>query len=186
MNGQKMGKLVWPVAVVPLLGLAGVFLLAFGSAGLEGRAEEKAGKEQIHVGPGFSQAVLATQLALQGEKRKSPILLLAAAELVRDLKESGRPADKVQFEGKEPPASDKEPLTLSVAALADKAKIYAKGDKDLSALVEKRAEQLTSRGLNPTVGAKLPSIKIKDITYKILGGGRISAYGSGTIKEHPL
>ena len=48
--------------------------------GKKEKRKEKNGSK-LQVGPGFSQAVLATQLALQGEKRKSPILMLAAAEL---------------------------------------------------------------------------------------------------------
>jgi hypothetical protein len=185
MNGRKMGWLARPVAVVSLLGLATVTLLAPGQVGLkEARAEEKAGKEKLRVGPGFSQAMLATQLALQGEKRKSPILLLAAAELVRDLKESERSTKEVKFEGAG--ADDKSPLTLTVAGLADKAKSYAKKDKDLSALVQKRAEQLTSRGIDPSVGEKLDTVRYKDLAFKILGGGRIRLASSATVKNVPF
>jgi hypothetical protein len=160
--------------------------LAPGDVGLpEARAEEKAAKEKPRVGPGFSQALLATQLALQGEKRKSPIMLLAAAELVRDLKESERSTKEVKFEGAGA-AADKAPLSLSVAGLADKAKAYAKKDKDLSALVQKRAEQLTSRGVDPSVGEKLETVRYKDLAFKILGGGKISTSGSATVRNVPF
>ncbi len=191
MNGRKTGwraRLRRPAAVGSLmLVLAGVFVLASRPAGRnEARAEEKANKEKVRVGPGFSQAILATQLAMQGEKRKSPILMLAAAELVRGLKASDRSAKDAQLQGAEAATSDKDGLTLSVAALADKAKTYAKGDKDLSALVAKHAEQLTSRGLDPTVGGSLPSVRIKDITYKILGGGRVAMDGSARMRNVPF
>ena len=138
------------------------------------------------MGPGFSQAMLATQLALQGEKRKSPILLLAAAELLRDLKESDKSTKDVKFEGAGAEGSEKGPLSLSVAALADKAKTYAKKDKNLSALVQKRAEQLTSRGIDPSVGEKLETFRYKDLAFKILGGGRIRLGSSVTVKNVPF
>lgn len=174
------------LAISLTLAMMCLLLPATGTLGVgEARAEDKK-SDKLSVGPGFSQAVLATQLALQGEKRKSPILLLAAAELVRDLKQSARQAKGTKLEGDGAKSSEKDALKLSVAELADKAKTYAKKDKSLSALVQKRAEQLTSRGLDPRVGEKLTSVQIKDITYKIVGGGRISAFGSGSLNNVPF
>src|SRR5271156_3027291 len=74
-----------------LLGLTALLLPGLGGAGRgTARAEEKKKAKALSVTPGFSQVVLATQLALQGEKRKSAVMMLAAAELVRDLKASER------------------------------------------------------------------------------------------------
>lgn len=147
------------------------------------KKKDKKATGKLTVGEGFGQAILATQLALQGEQRKSPILLLAAAEIVRGLSASDKSIDKVKFESK---AGEGATVNLSVAALVNKAKELAREDKDLAALVEKRGEQLSLRGLDPSVGGSLPSVQLKDKTYKVLGGGPVPSNGTATIRNVPF
>jgi len=116
-----------------------------------------------------AQAALASQLAMEGERRRSPILMLAAAEILGGLKESGKPAGELkrQREGQQG-KSDKSPISLTVGDLIDKAKDFAKDDKDLRSLVESRAEQITSRGLIEPLGRNKPGVNIGPNTFKIM------------------
>jgi hypothetical protein len=183
MTSGKMGRCcrLGRSGLLLVLGLALVLMTAFASARVE-RGKENEDKEKLRVGPGFSQAMLATQLALKGERMRSPILMLAAAELLMDLKESGKSTQEIKMKGEGGDSS----IKLTPADLVQKAKRFAGGDKDLSALVEKRAEQLSSRGLAPSVGEKLQTIKQGGYTFKLLGGGKIPARGEITLGNIPF
>ncbi len=108
MNERTKG---WPSHRVALgvgivaLGLAAILLPASGSGSAAAREE---GKNRPHVSPRFSQALLATQLAMQGERQKSPILMLAAAELVRSLQPAGAGGKELHLEGEGVKEADKD------------------------------------------------------------------------------
>lgn len=78
--------------------------------------------------PGISSAVMAAQLAFEGEKRKSPILLIAAAELLGSAQESNRPTGDVKGAGTSTSKDNKEAPKLNTAELLAKAKKLAEGD----------------------------------------------------------
>jgi hypothetical protein len=188
MNERTKG---WPdrrvmlgAGVLVLLALAWVVLPALAPAGLEAARAE--GGEKMHVSRGVSRAMLATRLALLGEKQHSPILMLAAAELVAGgVKHAPEGGKEFHMEGE---GVKEESVQLKVSYLVDRAKALAKDDADLSALVQKRAEQLTSRGLDPRYAKELPegpTIEGKIFT-KFLGAGKIPANGTATIKDIPF
>ncbi len=114
-------------------------------------AEKKADESKPQAA--VSQAVLAYQLAIQGQHTKSPILMLAACETIGVLKTKDRDARvKKETTGAKPAA--KSPISLDVVEWQEKAREYAKTDKQLLALVENRIEQMNSRGiLNTRAGA---------------------------------
>lgn len=143
-------------------------------AGKEKNAEAKKDKPKVEVSTGLSQAALAARLALEGEKRQSPAMLLAAAELLGELKDSPRQVEAKKDGGKKP-AGDKKPPRLDVQDLVDAAVSYAKGDEKLTALLESRREQLASRGLTLAQGIGKPSVVVGGVTFKIIDEGVIAA-----------
>jgi len=153
-------------------------------AGLLSAAEKKPAANQVkttkasHGSEAVSQAALAARLALKGEKAHSPILMLAAAELLSGLREGkgkSKPSASTTADPQPPAASPtgKKAGELTVAGLVDKAREYARGDKELSALIEKRAERLSSRGLVFSQGTGKRSIRIKGSTFKVVKSGLI-------------
>jgi len=150
--------------------LAAAALIGIGS--LQAAPRRKAAPppaQRAKVDPGISQAALAAELAMEGEKRHSPILLLAAAELLGNLKESPRKySPTVSFLGTLPAGAGKQALKLDFHALIDRARELAKGDAKLAPLVEARAEQLSSRGLIEKQGANLKSVEIGKFTFKVI------------------
>lgn len=154
-----------------------------GEAKPEGKAKAEAkdknvaeakDKAKAEVSTGLSQAALAAQLALEGEKRKSPTLLLAAAELLGELKDSPKESAAKKEPGKKKVA-DKTPPKLDVQELVDAAAKYAKGDEKLSALIESRREQLASRGLTLVQGIGKRSVVVGGVTFKVIDEGVIGA-----------
>lgn len=114
-----------------------------------------------------SQAALAAQLALEGEKRHSAVMMLAAAEILGELKESAKPTTAVKAEKAPAKAAQggKKAPSLDVGDLIDKAREFAKDDPALKALVERRA---TSRGLIFSQGQNRPSVVIRGTSFKIM------------------
>lgn len=158
--------------------------LAAGAVTPQGRATDAAKEEPLiknkrEKTPGFDQAVLATQLALEAHARKSPTLMLAAIELLANLKESGRSLKQVK--GKTQGSNGKNakrPLSLQVADWVEAARAYAKDDKELSAFLEKRLEKLSSRGIIYAQGAGKPEVTVRGVTFKVIKSGVL---GSGQI-----
>jgi hypothetical protein len=146
--------------------------------------EETKAKEapavKVEVSPSVSQAGLAAKLAMEGEKRRSPVLLLAAAEILGNLKEGEAKSDVAQEKPENPQATDKQAIELNLRDLTDKAVEYAKNDPKLSALVESRVEQLSTRGLVYSQGAGLPSFKTPLGTFKLVDSGVL---GRGDVKR---
>ena len=123
-----------------------------------------------------TSAALAAQLALEGERRKSPLLLLAAAELLGDLRESRqRPeVERASEPAAEAPASataPKKPIELSVPALVARARAHAGTDEKLSDIVD----QFSSRGLSYQQGASKPSVDVQGRAFKVIDQGVIGA-----------
>lgn len=139
--------------------------------------------EKKHEDAGAAdQAALAAQLALQGEKHKSPILLLAAAELLGGLKESAKDTDGVKSEKTK--AEGKAVPSLSFPELLDKATEIARGDEKLAALVAARVAELRSgKGLVLHQGRTLPTRTIYGETYKIIDSGVIRAKATNRLKN---
>lgn len=133
----------------------------------EKKLPEDIGKKQkLGRQDALSRAALAAQLAMEGEKRKSPILLLAAAELLGGLKESARKTEPIEVQGKQD--DSKKPPKLDVAHLVELAREYTKGDDELAALVDKRLEKLSQRGLIYEQGKDLEDIKLEGLNFKVL------------------
>lgn len=133
-------------------------------------AVEKAAKE-----PAIAQASLAAQLALEGQKRQSPILLLAAAELLGDLKQGARTPEAVKISAQNggapaKPAAEAEqkPLPLKMNALVEAARKYAQNDTQLKALIDARAEAGGSRGIIYSQGKDMPKIDFRGTTFVCL------------------
>jgi hypothetical protein len=128
------------------------------------------------VEPAISLAATACQLAMEGQRRRSPTLMLAAAELLGGLKEGGGNVKgvKVSVEGGKV-EGDKKPLTLSVADWVEQAREFAKADKELSAFLEKRLDQLNTRGLIFSQGVDKESVNLRGTTFKVISRGVIGA-----------
>jgi hypothetical protein len=118
----------------------------------------------------LSAATLAARLVLEGENRKSPMLLLAAAEMVGDMKVSARDLEGVTAELNGEAKASGTPLTLNMRALIERAREMAKGNEALAAAVETAIERIESpnRGLVYRQGKDLPEIEIKGIVFKVL------------------
>ena len=177
-NRNRGKRLSWcaALALTPLLiGLPSQSGLA---SGTKKSANKMPGDKKSTATPAVDQAAMAARLALRGEKARSPILMLAAAELLSGLREGkAKSATTVtkSADTKTTPKKDAKKQTgeLSIANLVDKALEFARGDKQLTALVEKRAERLSSRGLVASQGAGKTSIRIRGTTFKIISRGYI-------------
>jgi hypothetical protein len=154
-----------------LLTVAAASLTAIGvSADPEKTGDNAAAsKDETKVGTDLSLAVTAAQLAIEGENRESPLLLLAAAEIVADLQDSRRTAEEVaasttadDAEGGLPP--------LDMDALIARARELAEGNAALSAAVEAMIETIESdsRGLVFRQGKDLESIELEGVVYKVI------------------
>ncbi len=128
-----------------------------------------ASQDESKAGTDLSLAVTAAQLAIEGENRESPLLLLAAAEIVADLQDSRRTADDVaaattgeEAEGGLPP--------LDMDALITRARELAEGDEALTAAVEAMIETIesNSRGLVFRQGKDLESIELEGVIFKVI------------------
>ncbi|REJ92643.1 MAG: hypothetical protein DWQ34_12625 [Planctomycetota bacterium] len=116
----------------------------------------------------LTPATTAARLALEGENRQSPLLLLAAAEILADLKASNRDADIESAasgddtDGRLPP--------LEMDALIERARELAEGNEELQAAVETMIDTIESdtRGLVYRQGKDLESITFADTVYKVI------------------
>jgi hypothetical protein len=158
------------VVMLTLLACTAMPLAAYGAPS----PEEKADKAKAQAA--VSQAVLAYQLAIQGQQTKSPILMLAACETIGMLKTKTRDAG-VQREATGTKSTAKAPISLDVLDWQEKAREFAKADKQLLALVDNRIEQMNSRGIiNPPSGAY--SKYFGSTRYLVLDSGYLPNGGS--------
>ena len=164
-----------PCLVVVFSCLAVLVTAQWGLAAENAKIEANVAQaEKTAVSPAVSQAALAARLALEGEKRKSPILMLAAAEILGNLKEGQSKSEPKGAHEAKADESDKEAIEMDPRQLADKAVEYAKGDKELSEFVTSRLEQLSTRGLVYSQGAGLPSFKTPLGTFKLIDADVLS------------
>lgn len=120
----------------------------------------------------LSPAAMAAHLAIEGENRKSPLLLLAAAEILADLKQSRREADAVKPEASGQNSDGGLP-ELDMHALIARARELAKGNAAMEAAVEAMVKTIESdsRGLVYRQGKDLESVVIEGVTYKVINPG---------------
>lgn len=159
--GNSLGCAIgWVVAWLVCLGCV---------ANAADRAAPSEGKEggKAVIGAAFERGALAAQLALEGERRGSPVLLLAAAEVLAGLKESARDTRDVRVAG-EAGAKPVGGAKLSPTGLIDRARELAKGDEALKAVVEKAAERFASRGLAAEQGQKMANFETDAGTFKLV------------------
>lgn len=125
--------------------------------------------EQTKAGNDLSLAATAAQLAIEGENRKSPLLLLAAAEILADLQQSRRDASDVQSSTTAANADGRLPA-LDMDSLIARARELAKGNEDLEAAVEAMVEGIESdsRGLVFRQGKDLETIELEGVIYKVI------------------
>ena len=122
-------------------------------------------------GDAVSTATLAAQLALEGENRKSPLLLLAAAELLGDLKESRQGVTAEKKSEDKGAATDKKPVALEYAALIDRARQLAGKDAKVQAVVD----LYSSKGLTYQQGVAKETVIVEGQAYKVIDAGVIGA-----------
>ena len=116
----------------------------------------------------------AAKLAVMGTKRESPMLLLAAAELVKELRLSEREADDVTGQLSAKPSEGSDLPELTVDALIERAQKMA-AESDSQSLKDAVAAAVTtlrdkSRGLVYRQGANLPKENLGGVTYCVLNG----------------
>jgi hypothetical protein len=124
------------------------------------------------AGVAFETACQAAALVLRGEANKSPMMLLAAAEMLMNLAPSQRDVSVVQaaVTGGDPADSKDALPKLEPDALIARARELAKDDPELLKAVETAAAQLTdgSRAIEFHTGKNLPKHVIGGITYVVL------------------
>ena len=154
-----------------LLGLlsAGLALGTLGGTRGEDKPKEEPGGK-VPSQATFDLASQAYLLALEGQRRQSPVLMIAAVELLGDLKEARGKLKGVKsaLEGKAKGESDLKPLPANSKEWIELAREYAKPDKELSAFLEKRLEKLGGRGLIYAQGSGLKTIDRGKHKYKVV------------------
>ena len=123
------------------------------------------------------QAALAIKLVMIGEKRKSPMMLLAAAEILGDLRQSSKeiPTAEKQSEGSSD-KQDKSAPAISYKGLLRRAMELAKDNETLFPLVKARVDALRGgKGITYEDGDDMESVKVGGKTYKIIDHDVISA-----------
>ena len=116
----------------------------------------------------LSPATTAARLAIEGENRESPLLLLAAAEILADLRTSNRDAEvEAASSGDE---TDGQLPALEMDALIERARELAEGNEAMQAAVETMIDTIESdtRGLVYRQGKDLESIEFADTIYKVI------------------
>jgi hypothetical protein len=124
---------------------------------------------QNKTGNDLSLAATAAQLAIEGENRESPLLLLAAAEIVADLQQSRRDPADVQSSTTADDADGRLPA-LDMDALIARARELAKGNEALEAAVEALVQGIESesRGLVFRQGKDLETFELDGVIYKVI------------------
>lgn len=119
----------------------------------------------------MSIAVQAASFAVEGVKRHSPMMLLAAAELAGELKKGahGPDAVKVEVSGKAHEGGESLP-SLEPKALMARALEYCGDNAELKAAVETMIKKIDSgeRGIVYSQGKDLPKYDIGGTTFAII------------------
>jgi hypothetical protein len=124
---------------------------------------------------GLERAQMAARLAVEGTKRRSPILMLAAAEVLAHLKESERDDEGVQAEGR----GAGQPTEFTIERLLAQAEKFAGDDEQMVKLVRQRAKQIQSRGLVWYQGKDLPTRYLQGVPFKVLNPGIVFIEANG-------
>lgn len=152
-----------------------VLLLALGvipaRAAEEPAAAPAQKQDNVEGSSDMSLAIQAANFAVEGVKRRSPMMLLAAAELAGALKKGDKDTGgiKVEVSGNAEHDGDSLP-PLEPKALVARAIEYCGDDADLKAAVEAMARKILSgeRGLVEWQGKNLPMTKIDGRTYVMI------------------
>jgi hypothetical protein len=141
----------------------------------ESEDNKTAVEEKIAEPQGLTQAALAARLALEGQAKKSPLMLLVAADMLDELKDSERSVEGVQSvtAGESGAAAgEKVPPTLEPAQLRQRALSFAASDEERQ-MLQQWLDRPAPRGLILEQGRNLKSLKVQDVTYKVLKAGVI-------------
>lgn len=147
-------------------------------------AEEKANVVEENTSEIVSPIEIAARLVLQGEVQKSPIMLLAAADLIGAVPEGKRDVSEIKAEkhgGGEADAEKTTPL-MSREALEKRALALAATESEKQ-LVQSWIDRPRPRGLVYEQGKNLPSHVLKGVEYKIIDQGVIGPEQSFTLKN---
>jgi hypothetical protein len=143
---------------------------------------EKAGESV-----GVSGAVLAARLALEGESMKSPLMLLAAADLLEGIKTSDRSVEGLKAEKptsgpKAASDGDKQAPSLDPKVLRKRALELAASDEE-RALLQQWIERPAPRGLIYTQGKDRKGVEIEGVTYKVIDDGVLNPGSKRTLSN---
>jgi hypothetical protein len=116
---------------------------------------------------GGERALLAARLAVEGARRRSPILMLASVEVLADLIESERSDEAVELESRD--AKLAIPFTLD--ELLDRAETFAEGDEQTVKFVQKVVEDMQTRQLDRGQGKALETVYVEQVPFKALKPG---------------
>jgi hypothetical protein len=124
------------------------------------------------AGGDFAIACQAASLVLRGEAMRSPMMLLAAAELLLDVMPGDSDVTQLQAEvtGGDPQALETNLPALQVDALIARARELAKDNPELLEAVEVAAARLTqgSRGITYDDGKNLEQVTVEGVTCVVL------------------
>jgi len=146
--------------------------MATGAGAADKPANTVPDKAEAKSGVDLTPIATAAQLAIRGETTKSPLLLLAAAEIVADHKRSAQTTEAVRGTGTGE-VTDGQLPDLDMQTLIDRARELAKADAGMAAAVEAMVAQIESdgRGLVYRQGKNLRSEVIAGVTYKDINDG---------------
>lgn len=137
----------------------------------------------VTADPVMQQASLAVQLALLGEKKKSPLLLIAAAELVGELNEADQDASGIQKESTSSDASDELNNDLDYRSLLAKAEQFAVDQGDLGKPALEHIQALRARGIVFRQGTGKEEVELQGITFKIMDRDSLDPNSTCTYKN---
>jgi hypothetical protein len=164
------------------LAAALVGALATGSSAADKPANNDPDKTEAKSGSDLTPIATAAQLAIRGETLKSPLLLLAAAEIIADHTRSAHTTEAVRGTGPGE-VTDGQLPDLDMQTLIDRARELAKGDAAMEAAVEAMITRIESdgRGLIYSQGKNLRSEVIAGVTYKDINDGLDQINPNGTL-----
>lgn len=138
---------------------------------------------QTESNPVMEQAAFATKLALIGEKKKSPLLLVAAAELFGELTSSskGHAAVTKESDGKE--GSGELSSNLSYRDLLTRAENMAIEQGEAGKPTLDHIRSLRTRGIVARQGSGKDAVKLQGITFKVMDKDKVKADSSWTYRK---
>lgn len=138
---------------------------------------------QTESNPVMEQAGLAAKLALLGEKKKSPILLVAAAELFGELTSSSKDTSTLVKESDDKAGSGELSSNLGFRDLLARAEEIAVEQGKAGKPTLDHIRSLSSRGIVFSQGSGKDEVERQGITFKVMDQDKIKAGGSWTYKK---